>query len=495
MTSLSDKAGFLIVANLVKYAVGFVMPMVLVRMLSQSEYGTYQQMILILTTVTGVVLLGLPTSVYYFFHHVPPERLPALMAQTTLMLTIAGLIACIGIYLSADMIAAAINNPDMVDLLKICGLATFFMLASEHSVPFMIAQNRYVTAVVFEVTETFARVALLLAPLWLGFGFEGLIVGIVVYALLRFLIRNWYLFATSHLHFSGWTKHAFPREQLAYGVPIALGTLSMLIGGAVNRGLVAANFSPAHYAIYAVGALEIPLDVIFQASVANVLRASLPPLVRDGNLTEVVRLIREAVRKLSIIVLPSFIFLYGYSFEFITVLFTPEYEESVRVFQIYLWFVPLHMFVLSPVPQVFGHTKANLYIPIAMAVFLVVGSYLFLEISGFYGPAIAAAVTSYVGVLAYLLVVVRLTKATFFQLTPVVHIGRVILVALGALLGARLADDLTSSGLLNLILAGTAFSAIFLTVALILGVFTANDRNLMRRWIAKVLPFLAPKPF
>lgn len=490
MTSLSDKAGFLITANLVKYTVGFVMPMVLVRMLSQSEYGTYQQLILISTTVMGVLFLGLPTSVYYFFHHVSPERRPALMAQTTLMLTIAGAIACIGIYFSADLIAGAINNPGMIDLLRIYGLATLFMLASEHSAPFMIAQNRYAMAVIFEVVETLARVAVLLAPLWLGFGFEGLVVGIVVYALLRFVIRNWYLFATSNLHFPGWTKHAFPREQLAYGLPIALGTLAMLIGGALNRGLVAANFSPAHYAIYAVGALEIPLDVIFQASVANVLRASLPPLVKDGNLTEVIRLIHEAVRKLSILVLPSFIFLYGYSCEFITVLFTPEYEESVRIFQIYLWFVPLHMFVLSPIPQVFGHTKANLYIPIAMAVVLVAGSYLFLEISGFYGPAIAAAGTSYFGVLAYLFVAMRLTKATFFQLTPVVPIGRVILVALGALWGARLADDLTSSGLLNLLLAGATFSAIFLTVSLVVGVFTADDRDLMRRWMAKFIPFL-----
>ncbi len=44
-------------------------------------------------------------------------------------------------------------------------------------------------------------------------------------------------------------------------------------------------------AIYSVGALEIPLDVIFQGSVANVLRASLPALVRDGNRREIVRVI------------------------------------------------------------------------------------------------------------------------------------------------------------------------------------------------------------
>ena len=52
-----------------------------------------------------------------------------------------------------------------------------------------------------------------------------------------------------------------------------------MIGMAFNKGVVAASFTPAEYAIYAVGALEIPLDVIFQISVHNILRASLPPLV------------------------------------------------------------------------------------------------------------------------------------------------------------------------------------------------------------------------
>jgi O-antigen/teichoic acid export membrane protein len=85
--------------------------------------------------------------------------------------------------------------------------------------------------------------------------------------------------------------------------------------------------------------------------VATVLRASMPALIREGRHDEVQRLLREGVRKLSLIVLPCFVFLFAYAYDFITVLFTTEYAKSVPVFRIYLFLVPLNMFILSPVPR------------------------------------------------------------------------------------------------------------------------------------------------
>jgi O-antigen/teichoic acid export membrane protein len=490
-TSLSDRAGFLVVANLIKYAVGFIMPMVLVRMLSQNDYGSYQQMILISTAAIGVMTLGLPMSIYYFYHHVDAPKVPALIVQTTILLVLSGLAATLVVVLGADHFAASLNNPSMVRLLQIYAVSIMFMVGSEHCLHFMIAQNRYGLAVIFEIAETVIRVLTLLAPLWMGYGFTGLIVGIVIYAILRFVVRNTYLFGRSGLDFSGWKAHIFPKKQLDYSIPMALVSLSALIGGTFNRAILAASFTPAQFAIYAVGALEIPLDVIFQASVANVLRASLPPLVREGKLEEVARILREAVRKLSIIVLPSFIFLLGHSSEFIRLLFTSSYEESVYVFRIYLWLVPLHMFALSPIPHVFGKPKLNFYIVLAMTVVLVVLGYTLLKTIGFYGPALAFTISQYLQSAVYFVVVIKLTKSSLLKLLPIRHILLVILAAgLGALT-SNFAANLTASPLINFVLAGVIFSITFFVAAAPLGIFSQNDIRLIKRWVAKVIPIKA----
>jgi O-antigen/teichoic acid export membrane protein len=488
-TSLSDRAGFLVVANLIKYAVGFVMPMVLVRFLTKSDYGSYQQMLLIGNAALGVMTLGLPTSIYYFYHHVGEKKVPALVVQTSVMLAIGGLLAGLIIILGADHFASGLNNHSMVGLLQIYALSIMFMIASEHCLHFMIAQNRYKMAVMLEVGETVLRVLTSLAPLWLGYGFIGLVWGIVIYYVLRFAIRNGYLFGFSGLHFNAWKAQIFPKTQLEYSIPVALVSLSGLIGNTFNRAILATSFTPAQYAIYAVGALEIPLDVIFQASVANVLRASLPPLVREGNLDEVARIMREAVRKLSIIVLPSFIFLLGHSFEFIRLLFTSSYEESVYVFRIYLWLLPLHMLVLSPIPHVFGKPKLNFYIVLSMMVVLIIMGYTLLKTIGFYGPALAFTISQYMQAGVYFVVVIRLTKASFFKLMPIRHILMVIVASLIAALASRLVSNLTHSQMLNLVMAGFVFSITFFVAAAPLKIFSKEDIRLIKRWVAKVLPF------
>lgn len=488
MISLTDKAGFLIVSNLIKYLVGFVMPMVLVRFLDQYDYGTYQQMVLIATAAIGVMTWGLPSSIYYFYHHIPPERIPTLAAQTSLLLCVSGAITVTAIYLASSSVAVQLNNPAMAGILKFYAFSIAFMIASEHYVPFMIAQNRYMLTLATEVGESVIRVFVLLAPLWFGYGLVGLVAGIVAYTALRLTVRTIRLFYASGMHFAGWSKYRFPLGQLSYSVPIALGSLTWLIGETFNKGLLAASFTPREYAIYAVGALSIPLDTIFQASVGNVLRASLPPMVRDGNFTAIVAVLRESTRKLSIIVLPSFVFLFGYAHEFITVLFTMRYEESVRVFQIYVCAVPLHMLMLSPIPQIFGKPRIALYVTIGATAIYLLLSYTLLKMVGFFGPAIAAIVIQYIYTSAYMAVVLRLTRATLRRLYPVMHMLRVIFASLVALLVAKLTRELVSGGLLHLVLAAGVFSMVFLLVASFIDVITPEDRGMIKRWAVKIVP-------
>jgi O-antigen/teichoic acid export membrane protein len=486
--SLSDKAGFLIVSNFIKYLIGFVMPMVLVRLLDQHDYGTYQQMVLIATAAIGIMTWGLPSSVYYFYHHVTRERIPALVAQTSFLLGISGAITAAAIFFASFSIADQFNNPSMASILKLYAFSIAFMIASEHYIPFMIAQNRYLLTLATEVGESVIRIFVLLAPLWLGYGLVGLVAGIVSYTALRFVVRTLRLLLAKDMHFAGWSKYRFPLDQLGYSVPIALASLVWLIGETFNKGLLAASFTPKDYAIYAVGALSIPLDSIFQASVGNVLRASLPPMVRDGNFAAVVSVLRESTRKLSIIVLPSFIFLFGHAHEFITVLFTMRYEESVRIFQLFVCVVPLHMLMLSPIPQVFGRPRIVLYITLGVTAVYVLLSYALLKTVGFFGPAIAAIAIQYISTSAFIVVVLRLTRTTLLRLFPVIHLSRVVFASLFGLLVAKRASDLMPSRLLDLVFAGAVFSVTFLLLAYLIGVFTPGDREMIRRWIAKIAP-------
>ncbi len=486
--SLSDRAGFLVAANVAKFAIGIVMPMILVRMLSHSDYGSYQQMVLV--SYVGVTLLtfGLPTSVFYFNSHVGRERIPALIVQTSALLLIGGVIAGAAIYLGAAPLARLMNNAGAAPLLAIYGVSVGFVVASEHSLSFLIAQNRYGLAVMFEIGEALLRLILLLVPLWLGWGLAGLVIFIVIYSVVRFTVRSAYLFLRSGVSFSGLHGNWFVGQQLSYSAPIAVMALVTMMGNTFNRGILAASFTPADYAVYAVGNVVLPFATIFQSAVANVLRAELPVLVRDGQLVEVVRIIRESVRKLSIIVLPAFVFLLAHSQEFITVLFTNSYARSVSVFRIVVWELPLDMLILSAIPQICGKTRVNMYVNIAASVFLIVSSYGLIRGIGFYGAPLAGIATQYFTVVLYLIVVLRLMQTTLWRLLPFPQILRVLAVSAVAALVSLLLPSVSSHRLVDLSIAAVVYGIVFLVVAVPVRVFTSDDRRLLRRWLRKVLP-------
>jgi O-antigen/teichoic acid export membrane protein len=367
------------------------------------------------------------------------------------------------------------------------------MLAGEHFTSFMVAQDRYASAVGFETFETIVRVLALMLPIALGFGMRGLVIAAVLYALGRLIVRTLWLTHTGpqRLHLGGGRLDTFFGDQLGYSIPLWLTSIVGVVGGMLDRAIVAGAFKPVDFAVYSVGAFAVPLDVIFQASVADVLRASLPSLILRDDLREVARLLREAVRKLSLIMLPSFVFLFGFAHEFVTLLFTNQYADSVSVFRIYTFGIPLFMFVLSLVPQVFGRTRINLNIVVVVTVFHIALSFALLKTIGFYGPAVSGVLTSYISTAIYLRVATRLAKASLRQLLPLPEIARTLACAGLAFGAAWLLRDVTSSKLVNLLMHAGAFSLVFFVAGLACGLFTAQDKQMARR-VAERLRLVRP---
>lgn len=490
MDSLSDKAALLIIGNAFKYAVGFILPMVLVRYLSQYDYGTYQQLTLVANFCTNLLVLGLPTSVYYFYHHRAElaDGRATLIAQTGVMLFLTGVAATLVVAVASPALAARMDDPALRHLLPVYACYIGMYIAGEHFIPVLISQNRYLPAMSVELGETVFRVVALVALLSLGFGLKAVVMLFVVYAALRFLGRTFWLCRGRYSMLRASRTAAFARTQLAYSLPLAATMGVGVIGAMLDRAIVAVAFTPTMYAIYSIGALEIPLDSIFQASVLNVLRASLPALVSEGRIDQIVRIWRDSVRKLALIVIPCFIFLQFFAERFITTLFTLRYEQSVHVFRIYLFLLPLHALVLSVVPQVFGRTRLNLYVVAVGVASNVALSFVLLRTFGILGPAIALVFSNYLISALYFAVTMRLLKAGPGRLLPVVALGRTVLAAVASAAPALWLAGAVRSGLLSLALGGLAFSLAYVLSGYLLGVFTESEFRMARSWIKRVLP-------
>jgi O-antigen/teichoic acid export membrane protein len=208
------------------------------------------------------------------------------------------------------------------------------------------------------------------------------------------------------------------RKFLAYGIPLALTGLAGILGFQFDRVVVSARFTPADYAIYAVGAVELPVTLIVQQSINSVLLPALAVRYRDGDRQGMGALWREAIRKTSLILLPCFALALLTATELVRVLFGERYEESADILRIYLLLMPMRVATYGLVPMAIGRTDVNL---IASLVVLVSNAALALALVGplgLEGPAVATVIATGLTVAYYLLRLRGLLSLTVGQLFP-----------------------------------------------------------------------------
>jgi O-antigen/teichoic acid export membrane protein len=153
-----------------------------------------------------------------------------------------------------------------------------------------------------------------------------------------------------------------------------------------------------------------------------------------------------------------------------------------------VWELPLDTLILSAIPQIFGKTRANMYVNVAGTIFLLVSSFALIKPLGLYGAALAGILTQYFTVALFLIVVLRLMQTSLARLLPFPELLKVVGAASVGALVSRLIPSVSSIGLLDLVVDACVFGTVFFGVAAMIGVFTAADRQLARRWLAKVLP-------
>ncbi|HEY6403456.1 MAG TPA: oligosaccharide flippase family protein, partial [Blastocatellia bacterium] len=74
-SGLTQRAALLMAANVIATAMSFALPLLLVRTMSQSDYGLYKQAFQIIQSALNLLNLQVAVSVFYFYERAPGKRL------------------------------------------------------------------------------------------------------------------------------------------------------------------------------------------------------------------------------------------------------------------------------------------------------------------------------------------------------------------------------------------------------------------------------------
>ncbi|WP_107040046.1 lipopolysaccharide biosynthesis protein [Brumimicrobium mesophilum] len=133
-----------------------------------------------------------------------------------------------------------------------------------------------------------------------------------------------------------WFNKAFIKKVLKQGLPLYLATFIGTISVNLDKSIVSIFEDKETFAIFSVGALEIPIFAMLSAAFSQNIYPKLVKLINSDKKEDAKNLWISTTKKVSYFTYPLLLILMIFSKEIIFFIYNENYQESVLIFQTYL---------------------------------------------------------------------------------------------------------------------------------------------------------------
>jgi O-antigen/teichoic acid export membrane protein len=471
----------LMAGRAVASAATLLIPVTLVRVFDQHEYGTYRQLFLVFMTLYPIALFGLSDSLYYFVPR-DPGRAGAYVANAMAGLTLAGGACLAGLYLSRQAVADWMRNPALAESLGAIGAFLLFSLAATTLEIVLIARKRYSWASSSYVASDLLRAAFFVVPVLLWPSLRVLMIGAVTFAALRLLAA--FLLLRRELGAGLRIEPSILRAQIAYAAPFALYVLVEIVQATYHQYAVSWTFDAATFALYSIGCFQVPLVDFLATPASSVMMVRMTEELRKRRPAEALRIWLDITRKLALVFFPMVALLMVASRELIVSFFTERYAASAPIFAVWVIGIALAavqtdgvLRVQAQIPFLFGVNLLRLALIVA-SIGPLMASF------GLLGPVVATLGGIVLAKVLHLVRIKRSLELTVAELLPWASLAGAIAVSAASAVPALLLRTLLGEPPQLVLLAeAAAFSATYLGLALATGLIRPEERAALAAWV------------
>ena len=349
--SLKTQSVWLLFAKIVGFAFSFLLPLFIVRFLSQENVGLYRESFQVIMDVTTILPLGFSMSAYYFLSRKTEQRGAAIF-NILLFNFVVGGAACITLFFYPQILGNIFQSQQITALAPKIGVVIWIWIFSTFLETVAIANQEARLATGFIILAQFSKTLLMLVAVFLFSTVESFLYAAMIQGVLQTAI----LFVYLNSRFPKfWTdfRFAFFAEQMYYAVPFGLTAVLGILQTSVHNYFVGHKFSSAEFAIYAYGCFQVPLIGMLAESVSSVLIPRMSALQATDDTKEIIRLTTRAMQKLAIFYFPLYVLLMITAQTFIITLFTKNYLASVPIFMINLTLLPFSILLVDPIVRAY----------------------------------------------------------------------------------------------------------------------------------------------
>lgn len=503
----AQQAGVLVWGRVAARLSKVIAPLLIVRLLGKVDFGVFATLMLVYETVAVFLTAGFPRSVLYFFaNRELGERkaiaLKLFASMAILAVVMAGVLSLVGAYgLSIVSAVASVLPEGMIDvsapgggdagnalaLLPLMGLYALFDLPARLLPNILLAEQRARSSAGASLVQSLGVVVATFVPIGLGYGVEGIVVGLVAFgaiyaAGMAWLLRGIYRGA----------KAASPvrlRQLFEYSLPLGLTDVVSNLNASFDMWLIVISFSATEVAEYQAGAWQIPIITTIAYSTGAAYMTRYTTLHQEGRAMEAMAIWRNTIAKISLVVVPAAAVFIVAAEEFVTLAFTEDYVAAAPVFRCYCLLTMARVTAFGSLMLAAG--RPGLVFKSASFTLLsnVVISVPALLAFGFVGPALGTAIAFVPTVYFYCKYIARAWGVSVRDTFPVAAYFKVVAVCAVPAVGAwvlKTALDLHPAAELGIV--AVALPAGFALIGTVIRLITREDWAFVGEWLSmKVL--------
>ncbi|WP_394146939.1 oligosaccharide flippase family protein [Shewanella atlantica] len=317
---------------------------VLARLLTSQEFGNLRQLMLLNQIVFAVLFAAIPISLLYFCGRFSEAADKKSVARKHLVLILGcGVLSSFCILIFKSGLSSVYGNPSLYELLRVFFIFPLFYMIYNAVPAFLIALDRtslikwycplvaFINTAVILLVATFASFSAVLNTLVVTAGISA----VIALCLLGWLTRGQQTSSECR------DKELTYSDIVGYSWFLVAAALISILGSKIDQFVISNKLGLEVFAIYVVGAFQVPIYSLIQSSVNSVMLPQLTSHIVNNEWGKLRQLWRDSVDKISLVALPLAAFLTVFSFEFITLVFGKQYGAAAQIFLVFSLLAPI----------------------------------------------------------------------------------------------------------------------------------------------------------
>ncbi len=477
---------FMVLTNVMRQGAVLAQGMILSRLLTMSDLGSFRQVIMITNLAYAFTYLALPESASFFLASLDAKKQRIFTFQTIAMSCGLGLFAAVSLWAGAPFLAHRFNNAELTQLLILGATIPFCITIKTLLTVSFVTVGRARLSSLISVVFAILNVISIIVPVALGATLQQAMYPYVALHILTMVVSLVYIWKIIGLEFA--FDGAMLRRQLAFSVPFWVGYAVFFGYGQAHKFIVGEFFSPEEFALFSNGSTEVPVIAQLSVVIALPLVPASVKLLQTGTPAQVVDLWSKSAAKVAIVSVPVFMLCVFSPKMILSLLFGSKYADAWPIFVVCSALMVLRTSNVQSLFKVIGKTHYTL---VSSAVALVVGlgsGILLLFPLKLLGPVVGIVLARISELAVALHYIRKHLPVTLVKILALPVMARVAMAAAFACACAKLVTFGIAQPWVYVPVNATLAGVIYLVIVLRIGVLSPGDKAMIVRW-ATLAPF------